>query len=124
METVSDATAFPVELTRLEGWEDYISQFEESEHEPLWAYIKETVWVDGLPIEKLPSVDIFRWRYLGKWDSFEDFALEYALTCDFVGELSDVVISYFDIARYARDLIDDFYVIDAPGFGVWVYRVE
>lgn len=122
MTSVLEVPTFPFELTQLRGWGEYISQFEESEYEPLWAFIDETLWVDGLPVEKLPSVDTFRWHYLGKWDSFGDFAIEYALTCDFVESANESIMRYFDFDRYANDLSNDFYSIDAPGYGVWVYR--
>ena len=34
MTTINDTNVFPVELTGLDGWEDYISEFEEWELGP------------------------------------------------------------------------------------------
>lgn len=120
MTTVSDVNVFPAELTELEGWEDYISEFGEWELGPLWGYIDEYVWLKNVSIDDLPTVEKFREVYCGEWDSFEDYATECVNQCELAG-CSDFVSRYFDYEKYARDLSNDYLTHDAPGLKVWVY---
>lgn len=120
MATISDLNVFPEELTRLEEWEDYISEFEEWEYEPLWGYIDEYVWLRNVSIDDLPTVEKFREVYCGEWDSFEDYATECVNECE-LADCSDFVSRYFDYEKYARDLSNGYLTHDAPGLKVWVY---
>ena len=63
------------------------------------------------------SIDSFKERYMGKWDSEEAFAEHIIDECydltDMMGHLS----SYFDYQAYARDLfIEDYYYTDGYVF--------
>ena len=121
METVSDATVFPGELTELEDWEDYISDFEEWEYGPLFGYIDETVGLYSVSIDDLPSPEDFRDAYRGEWDSFVEYAIEYVDECGFLGDSSQFISYYFDYEKFADDLSYDYLTHDAPGLKVWVY---
>ncbi len=122
METVSDV--FPVELTRLEGWEDYISDFEESEYGPLVGYIDAYHGLRYVSIDDLPSPEDFREVYRGEWDSFVEYAIEYVDECGFLGDSSQFISYYFDYEKFARDLSFDYLTHDAPGLKVWVYEAN
>ena len=122
METVSDM--FPVELTRLEGWEDYISDFEESEYGPLVGYIDAYHGLCYVSVDDLPSPEDFREVYRGEWDSFVEFAIEYVDECGFLGGSSQFISYYFDYEKFARDLSFDYLTHDAPGLKVWVYEAN
>lgn len=121
MATISDVNVFPVELTELEEWEDYISEFEEWELGPLSGYIDEYVWLRDVTIDDLPTVDKFREVYRGEWDSFEDFAIADIEELGYLNGCSDFISRYFDYKKYARDLSNDYLTHDAPGLKVWVY---
>lgn len=121
MTTINDMNVFPEELTRLEEWEDYISEFEEWEHGPLWGYIDETVLLRDVSIDDLPSVEDFRDAYRGEWDSFEDYAANLVEECGYFGDCSDFLRTYFDYEKFSRDLEFDYCTHDAPGLKVWVY---
>ena len=118
----ADMDAFPEELTTLEGWEDYISEFDESEYEPLWGYIDETICLRNISIDDLPDADAFRDVYRGEWDSFTEYATEYIDQCDFFGHYSEFISSYFDYEKFANDLIDGYYAHDASSGKVYVYE--
>lgn len=122
METVSDVTVFPVELTQLAEWEDYISEFEEWQYGPLRGYIDEYVWLPDVSIDDLPTVEKFREVYRGEWDSFEEFAIANVESCGLLRECDEFVSRYFDYEKYARDLSNDYMTHDAPGLKVWVYE--
>ena len=121
MMTVSDVNVFPAELTELEGWEDYISEFEEWELGPLWGYIDEYVWLRDVSIDDLPTVEKFREVYCGEWDCFEDFAAAEVEELNLLDDCSDFAKRYFDYEKYACDLSNDYLTHDAPGLKVWVY---
>ena len=124
MTTVNDVNVFPEELTGLEDWEDYISEFEEREHGPLFGYIDATVGLYMVSIDDLPSVDDFRGAYCGEWDSFEDFATAEVEERDLLADCSEFAKRYFDYGKYARDLKYGYYTHDAPGLMVWVYSAN
>ena len=42
MTLATDMSVFPEELTALEGWGEYITDFDESEYEPLWGYAEQS----------------------------------------------------------------------------------
>lgn len=121
MTTVNDVNVFPAELTELEGWEDYISEFEEWELGPLWGYIDEYVWLRNVSIDDLPTVEKFREVYCGEWDDFEDFATAQVEDLELLADCSEFAKRYFDYGKYARDLKNDYLTHDAPGLKVWVY---
>lgn len=121
MATKVDMNIFPNELTALEGWEDYIAEFEESEYGPLWGYIEETVGDYDLSIDDLPDVYTFRDAYCGEWDDFVEYATEYIDECEFLGKHGYFLSNYFDYEKFADDLSDGYYVHDAPNFKVYVY---
>ena len=122
MTLATNTSVFPEELTALEGWEEYITDFDESEHEPLWGYIEETVGPYELSIDDLPDADTFRDAYCGEWDSFVEYAIEYVDQCDLLGRSSQFISNYFDYEKFADDLIDGYYTHDAPNLKVYVYQ--
>lgn len=122
MAMATDMSVFPEELTALEGWDEYISEFDESEYAPLWGYIEETGGNYDLSIGDLPDVDSFRDAYCGEWDSFVEYATEYIEECDFFGHYSHFISTYFDYEKFAGDLIDGYYTSDAPNGKVYVYQ--
>ena len=122
MTLATDTSVFPEELAELEGWEEYITDFDESEYGPLCGYIEETVGNYNLSIDDLPDVGTFRDAYCGEWSSFVEYATEYIDQCDFFGHYSDFISSYFDYEAFANDLIDGYYTHDAPNWKVYVYQ--
>ena len=68
------------------------------------------------------DVESFREQYHGHYDSEVDYA--YQLVDD-TGMLKDVpenIAGYFNYDAFARDLfLGDYYSVDAPGGGVWVF---
>ena len=122
MALATDMSVFPEELATLEGWEDYIADFDESEYEPLWGYIEEVEGSCDLSIDDLPDADTFRDAYCGVWDSFEEYAIEYVDQCDLLGKSSQFISQYFDYEKFADDLSDEYHIHDAPNYRVYVYR--
>lgn len=56
------------------------------------------------------NVEHFRERYMGKWDSEEDFAEHIVSECYDLDKIMGSLASYFDYKAFARDLfIDDYY---------------
>lgn len=122
MTLATDMSVFPEELTALEGWEEYITDFDESEYEPLWGYIEETVGAYNLSIDDLPDADTFRDAYCGEWSSFVECATEYIDECDFFSDYSYFVSRYFDYEKFADDLIGGYYTHDEPNWEVYAYQ--
>ena len=61
----------------------------------------------------------FKERYMGQWDSEEDFAQHIIDECYDLDRMMGSLASYFDTRAYARDIfIDDFYFAD----GGYVFR--
>ncbi len=55
------------------------------------------------------DINDFRDRYMGRWDSEEDFAEHVINECYNLDDMMGHLASYFDYERYARDLfIDDY----------------
>ena len=63
------------------------------------------------------SIDSFKERYMGKWDSEEAFAEHIVDECYDLTGMMGHLSSYFDYQAYARDLfIEDFYYTDGYVF--------
>lgn len=62
--------------------------------------------------------DDFIWHY----DSFLDYASEYADEC-LLGDASDEVAAYFDYQAFARDLKMEFEVVNLPSGGVAIFHI-
>ena len=59
------------------------------------------------------DIDSFKDRYMGQWDSKQDFAEHIIYECYNLDDMMGHLASYFDYASYAYDLfIDDFYFAD------------
>lgn len=64
------------------------------------------------------SIESFKERYMGKWESEKDFAEHIIDECYNLDDMMGHLASYFDYEAYARDLfIDDYYFTD-----VYVFR--
>lgn len=114
---------FPERLTQMEGWEDYISDFDENEYAPLLGYLEDVCGLHCFAnVEDLPSVDTFRDMFRGEWDSFEDYANEYLEEIGVFDSMGETLSGYFDLEKFANDLAFDYSVADAPGLKVWVYE--
>lgn len=123
MVTFDAVDLFPERLTQMEGWEDYITDFNEDECAPLLGYLEDVCGLHCFTnVEDLPSVSTFRDMFRGEWDSFEDYAADLVEECGYFADCSDFLRSYFDYEKFANDLAFDYSVADAPGLKVWVYE--
>lgn len=123
MMTFDAVDVFPERLTQMEGWEDYITDFDEEEHAPLLGYLEDVCGLHCFAnVGDLPSVSTFRDMFRGEWDSFEEYAADLVEECGYFGDCSDFLRSYFDYEKFANDLAFDYSVADAPGLKVWVYE--
>jgi antirestriction protein len=55
-------------------------------------------------------------RYHGQWDTFRDYAEQFADDCALLGDIPQEIAVYFDWERYADDLAHDYYY---DGGHVW-----
>jgi antirestriction protein len=63
------------------------------------------------------SIESFKERYMGKWDSEKDFAEHIIDECYNLDDMMGHLASYFDYEAYARDLfIEDYYFTDGYVF--------
>jgi len=72
----------------------------------------------------LPDMTAFHDRYVGRWESFAEYAETLA---DETGMMTDWPIEatrYFNWGSWTRDMAFDYAVVDAPGpdYGVFVFR--
>ena len=90
---------------------DKIMEYAELEDDDREAY---EAFVDAFSNE---SIDSFKERYMGQWDSKKDFAEHIVNECYNLDDMMGHLASYFDYASYAYDLfIDDFYFTDGYVF--------
>ena len=63
------------------------------------------------------SIDSFKERYMGKWDSEKDFAEHIVDECYDLDGMMGHLSSYFDYEAFARDLFsEDYYFTDGYVF--------
>ncbi|WP_411815824.1 antirestriction protein ArdA [Gordonia sp. SND2] len=94
-------------------------------YEEVGAHVWEPfcVWARGESMTDPEDIDVvaFTDRYRGEWESFEDYALDYVESCGMMREWPEEAKSYFDLARYARDLSAGFTVERCSTGGVYVF---
>lgn len=123
MVTFDAVDLFPERLTQMEGWEDYITDFNEDECAPLLGYLEDVCGLHCFTnVEDLPSVSTFRDMFRGEWESFEEYANEYLEEIGVFDSMGETLSGYFDLEKFANDLAFDYSVADAPGLKVWVYE--
>lgn len=69
----------------------------------------------------LPSVSDFEERYCGEWDSFDDFASNYADDTGLLAGIPDEIQRHFDWKSWTSELADDYTTCEADT-GVHVFR--
>ena len=72
--------------------------------------------------DDLPSVSDFEERYCGCWDSFEDYAYQFAEDICLMEGWPEEAKRYFNWDAWIRDQEVDYTIADAPDGGVFIYR--
>ncbi len=93
---------------------DVFGELEEDEIEPFKAYCAD--FLCGEPDSS--DVEGFRERYRGHWDSKEDYARGVVDDCF---DIPDGIRPYFDYEAFARDLFFDYFFVDDPNGGGFVF---
>lgn len=70
----------------------------------------------------LPSIPDFTERYVGEYESFDEYAHQLADEIGLLSEVPDEVSRYFHWASWIKDLAFDYTTVDAPSGGVYVVR--
>lgn len=69
----------------------------------------------------LPSVSDFDERYCGEWDSFDDYASNYADDTGLLAGTPDEIRRHFDWKSWTSELADGYTTCDADA-GIYVFR--
>ncbi|GAA4746294.1 antirestriction protein ArdA [Gordonia alkaliphila] len=69
-----------------------------------------------------PVLSDFEERYAGEWESFRDFAFQFAEDTGLLQGVPEEVERYFHWDSWIRDLEVDYSVERAPGNGVYIFR--
>lgn len=111
----------PLTPAKLEAWQAVYEAVGEADWAAFLAWVNAGAYAeDG---DRLPSSVAFQECYAGGWADFEDYARELADETGLMEDWPEAARSYFDWARWARDLRFDYTVADAPhGGGVYVFR--
>ena len=70
----------------------------------------------------LPSISDFDERFAGEWESFDEYAHDYADSVGLLTEAPEELARYFHWKSWISDLSFDYTVVDAPNGGVYVFR--
>lgn len=73
-------------------------------------------------INNLPDLEEFTDAYQGVWPEFSDYAHEHLTDIGFHDNWPEEAITYFDWDSYAKDLEQDYCVIDAPGGNIFIFN--
>ena len=77
---------------------------------------KITALAGFLGMEKLDELITYdENNYAGQWDTFQEFAENFAHDADLLSTMPDHLAQYFDYEKYARDLAHSFLYDDATG---------
>lgn len=103
------------------AWGRCLAEVDEHQRPALIAWVESGDYVAEGNTD-LPSISDFEERYQGEWESFDDYAQQFA---DDIGLLADVpeeIARYFDWQAWTRDLAMDYSTYDNPEGGVFVFR--
>ena len=70
----------------------------------------------------IDSLDDIEDLYVGHYHDFVQYAEEYVIDCDSFNNIPDHLQYYFDYEKYARDLQDNYYVVESDNYGVYIFR--
>lgn len=116
-----DLSAFPVweEMSPSTAalWGKLYAQVDPSEMHALDAFVK----LRDYEGDNVPDVETFREFYLGEWDSFRDFAENFAMETTMMDHWPDLAIQFFDWDAYAHDLEFSFDIMDSPHNTTFVF---
>jgi antirestriction protein len=101
-------------------WARLLAEVDEWQRGAFLAWVRAgSYWMDG---DGLPSVSDFEDAYAGEWESFREYAGDYADSIGLLSDVPELVATYFDWDAWARDLAYDFTTEPAPGGGIFVFR--
>lgn len=101
-------------------WGEVFDEIGEEQWPALLAWIETGCYVACG--DTLPSVSDFEERYCGCWDSFEDYAYQFAEDTCLMEDWPEEAQRYFNWEAWTRDLKFDYIVADAVDSGVFVFR--
>lgn len=104
-------------------WDECISCFPEKDRGSVAGYVWDQARGGNEKFTLLPTVEDFIHLYCGEWDSFQEFACDHLLDAGVSSDALEYLGCYFDFARYAYDLSDEYYIVDTGRGTVWVYAV-
>lgn len=70
----------------------------------------------------LPSISDFEERFVGEWESFDDYAHDYADSTGLLADAPEEIARYFNWKSWISDVAMEFTTVDAPNGGVYVFR--
>ena len=101
-------------------WGEAFDEVGEEQWPALLAWVETGCYIaEG---DDLPSTSDFRERYCGCWDSFEDYACQFAEDICLMDGWSEEAKRFFDWDAWIHDLEFDYTVADAVDSGVFVFR--
>ena len=101
-------------------WGEVFDEIGEEQWPALLAWVETGCYIASG--DTLPSASDFEERYCGCWDSFEDYALQFAEDICLMEGWPEEAQRYFDWEAWTHDLKFDYTVADAPDGGVFIYR--
>lgn len=69
----------------------------------------------------IDSLENIEDSYIGHYDSFKEYAENYVHDCDSFNNIPEHLQYYFDYESYARDLEQDYYVVESTNYGVYIF---
>ncbi len=97
-----------------------IAEVDEHQRDAFRAWIaNDSYIIDG---DNRPDTGHFEECYAGEWDSFEDYAHNFADDIGLLGDVPEEVARYFNWSSWIADLQHDYTVLDAPHGGVFVFH--
>lgn len=71
---------------------------------------------------EMPVISDFDERFAGEWESFEDYAHDYADSIGLLTDAPEELARYFNWKSWIKDLAFDYTTVDAPNGGVFMFR--
>ena len=101
-------------------WGEAFDEVGEEQWPALLAWVETGCYIASG--DTLPSASDFEERYSGCWDSFEDYATQWAEDTCLMEDWPEEAQYYFNWDAWTRDLKFDYTVADTPDGGVFIYR--
>lgn len=108
---IHDTMNFPDGLVSEYSGVSQVASFAEMFNEPDgWAILEIHQYMGFDDFEK--SKEFHDEAFRGEWDSFQEFSDQYLEDCGLMSEMPDFAQRYFDYQAFARDLEQDFIVLE------------